>query len=273
MMSCSLIDFQKVICDLLRWIGRKTPNIPYVRAIPNRLLKPLHLTFGMEGGVVEVLGFRMHLEPNECVDGNLWFAPHLYDRDEIRFLIQQMPEDGIFVDVGANIGFWSLYFSHFYPRSRICAIEANPETFSVLLENIKINAFHNIIPIHVGVSDNTGELPLYCNDRDNRGADSFADYANNKARYVLVAVKPLVPILVAAGVTRIDVLKMDIEGFEARVLVRFFAEAPRRLWPSFICVEVSHVPQVVPLLQKRGYCIVLSSGENCVFRLLFDYSD
>ena len=73
--------------------------------------------------------------------------------------------------------------------------------------------------------------------------------------------------------TRIDVLKMDIEGFEARVLACFFVDAPRRLWPRYICVEVSHAPQVIPLLQAEGYCTVFSVGENCVLRLLVDYTD
>ena len=89
----------------------------------------------------------------------------------------------------------------------------------------------------------------------------------------MVAVKPLVSILVEEGVTKINVLKIDIEGFESRVLTRFFAEAPCKLWPRYICVEVSHVPQVVPLLQEMGYRIDLSAGENCVFRLLIDLSD
>jgi FkbM family methyltransferase len=267
MKRANLAAFLNMISGLLRWLGRQTPSIRYVRAIPNRLLKPLHLALGLEGGVVDVLGFKMCLEPKECVDGNLWFAPHLYDRDEINFLLERMPQDGVFVDVGANIGFWSLYFAHVFPRAKICAIEANPATFLVLRENIEINAFRNIMPLHVGVSDNVGELPLYCNDTGNRGGDSFADYADNRNRCVMVAVKPLADILASAGIERVDVMKMDIEGFEERVLTRFFAEAPRGLWPRFICAEVSHVPKVVFLLQKFGYRIALSERENCVFEL------
>jgi FkbM family methyltransferase len=259
--------FQNVISGLLRWLGRQTPNIRYVRAISNRLLKPLHSVLGFEGGVVDVLGFKMRLEPKECVDGNLWFAPHLYDRAEISFLLERMPQDGVFVDVGANIGFWSLYFAHVFPLAKICAIEANPATFLVLRENIEINAFRNIMAFHVGVSDNVGELPLYCNDTGNRGGDSFADYADNRNRCVMVAVKPLANILASAGIERVDVMKMDIEGFEERVLTRFFAEAPRGLWPHFICAEVSHVPKVVSLLQKVGYRLALSATENCVLEL------
>jgi FkbM family methyltransferase len=267
MQITNLTGFSSMMSALLRWLGRQTPNIRYVRGIPNRLLKPLHLACGIEGGVVDVLGFKMRLEPRECVDGDLWFAPHLYDRTEIRFLQKRMAEDGVFVDVGANIGFWSLLFAHVFPRARICAIEANPATFHVLRENIEINAFRNITSFNVGVSDNVGELPLYCNVTGNRGGDSFALYAAHRSRSVMVPVKPLAAILSDAGLETVDVMKMDIEGFEERVLTRFFAEAPRSLWPRFVCVEISHVPQVVVLLQKMGYSLALSARENSVFEL------
>lgn len=259
---------QRILGSLLRWIGRQTPNIPYVRAIPNRILKPVHSLLRIDGGVFDVMGFQMHLEPTQCVDGNLYFAPHLYDRDEIKLLQSKMPEDGVFVDVGGNIGFWSLYFSWLFPKSRIFVIEANPVTFAILCENIKVNAFQNVMPIQLGVSDEVGEFPLWCNDTGNRGADSFLDYSANRTRCISVAVKPLLDILVSAGVLRIDVMKIDIEGLELRVLTRFFAEAPRELWPSFICAEVSHVPNIVNELKKIGYTVVLAVGENCVFELI-----
>lgn len=256
-----------MMSQVLRWIGHQIPNIRYVRAIPNRILKPLHEVFGLGGGVVDVLGFAMRLDPHECVDGGLWFAPHLYDRAEIGFLLHRFPTQGIFLDVGANIGFWSLRFAHAFPRANIFAIEANQATFQVLRENIQINDFRNITPVHVGVSDEFGKLPLYCNDTGNRGGDSFVFGVAGRNRSTVVPVKPLAAILADAGLVSVDVMKMDIEGFEERVLTRFFLEAPRSLWPRFICAEILHVPQVAALLQNTGYRLVLTARENSVFAL------
>lgn len=256
-----------MMSKLLRWIGHQTPNIRYVRAIPNRILKPLHSRFGLGGGVVDVLGFAMRLDPQECVDAGLWFAPHLYDRSEMGFLLQQFPKQGVLLDVGANIGFWSLRFACAFPQSRICAIEANPTTFQVLNENIQINGFRNVIPINAGVSDEVGQLPLYCNDTGNRGGDSFALGAAERNRSVMVPVKPLAAILADAGLESVDVMKIDIEGFEERVLTRFFSEAPRSLWPHIICAEITHVPEVVALLQNVGYRLALAARENSVLIL------
>ena len=256
-----------MIADLLRWLGHHTPNISYVRAVPNLILKPIHLALGLGGGVVDVLGFRMRLNPRECVDAGLWFAPQFYDRSEIAYLLGKFPEQGVMLDVGANIGFWSLRFAHAFPNARICAIEANPATFELLCENIQLNKFGNIAPVHVGVSDGPGELPLYCNDTGNRGGDSFAAGASDRPRSVLVPVQSLASILAGAGLERIDIIKMDIEGLEERVLSNFFSETPRKVWPHFICAEVSHSPVVVDLLKKVGYCLVLRGRENCVFSL------
>jgi hypothetical protein len=43
--------------------------------------------------------------------------------------------------------------------------------------------------------------------------------------------EPLAHIIAAAGVNRIDTMKIDIEGFEDRALMPFIATAPRSLWP------------------------------------------
>lgn len=255
-----------MISESLRWLGRNTPNFRYVRAIPNRVLKPLHRALGLSGGVVDVLGFKMALDPRECVDGGLWFAPQLYDVSEINFLMHRFPNNGVLVDVGSNIGFWSLRFAHAFPKSRIYAIEANPSTYGVLCNNININEFENVHPVNVGASDAEGEMPLYCNTTGNRGGDSFA-FSSNERPSVVVPVKSLLGILKNFALERIDVMKMDIEGFEEKVLAGFFLEAPVALWPKFICVEISHVPQAILLLKSNGYRVVLTARENCVLEL------
>ncbi len=248
-------------------LGRQIPNIPILKAIPNRVLKPIHLLLNRKSIVVSVLGFKMRLNPAECVDGNLYFSPQLYDKNEINWLKNKMPDNGVFVDVGANIGFWALYFANMFPRSKVIAIEANPDTFKILNENIMFNDYLNIKSIQLGVSDEIGVLDLWCNDSGNRGADSFLSYADDNKRCIRVLVKPLLEILTSAGVSKIDILKIDIEGFEMRVLSRFFSDAPFAIWPKFICAEVSHVPEIISLLETHGYKVVLLIGENCIFEM------
>lgn len=254
---------------LLRRIALLFPDYLYVRAIPNRILKPLHRALALGGGVVDVLGFKMRLDPTECVDGILWFSPHRYEKEEISFLLNRFPKNGVFVDVGANIGFWSLRFSQAYPEASIISIEANPETFKVLSENININRFENINAIEVGVSDENKQIPFYLHDNNNRGADSFAEYASGRKKKLLISVRPLNEIFAEVGVRKIDIMKIDIEGFEERVFNLYFSQAPISLWPKFICAETTNVPRVTDLLKDVGYKVVLTTRSNSVFEFNF----
>lgn len=256
-----------MITRLLRWVGHHVPNIPYLRAIPNQILRRLHNSIGLKGGLVDVLGFKMRLDPRECVDAQLWFAPHLYDKPEMDFLFQRFPQAGVFLDVGANIGFWSLRFSQLFPRANIYAIEANPSTFQVLQENVQANNFTNIKALNVGVSGDFGELPLYCNDTGNRGGDSFVVGAGHRKRTVMVTVKPLCAIIADSDIKAIDLLKMDIEGSEEKVIKQLFVKVPRNLWPRLICVEICHVPLVMELIESVGYRLVLKARENRIYEL------
>jgi hypothetical protein len=60
-------------------------------------------------------------------------------------------------------------------------------------------------------------------------------------------------------------MKIDIEGFEEKVLVEFFNTAPKKIWPKFICAEITHVPQVQKLLINKGYQFQFSADYNSVF--------
>ena len=52
-----------------------------------------------------------------------------------------------------------------------------------------------------------------------------------------VTVRPLAALLQAEGLTRVDALKIDIEGMELPVMEAFFGEAPDELWPTLIITE------------------------------------
>lgn len=256
-----------MISKTIRWVSHKIPNIPYVRSIPHRILKPLHTGLGLKGGLVDVLGFKMYLDPKECVDSHLWFTPGRYDFKEFDYLMKRFPANGVLVDAGSNIGFWSLRFAHAFPQSEIYAIEANPRTHAILSKNIAANGYTNIQPINIGISDCEGELPLFCNDTGNRGGDSFSLAASDRKMSMTVPVNPLAMILRRFKIEKIDVMKLDIEGYEQQVLEKFFTEAAVRLWPKYICTEVSHTPKVVELILNKGYVMALTARENCILAL------
>lgn len=80
---------------------------------------------------------------------------------------------------------------------------------------------------------------------------------------------PLLDILEQQGIERLMGIKLDIEGFEARVLRAFFCAGSSLLHPDFVILEVnpcySNLGSPVDILQDYGYRLALDCGLNMIF--------
>lgn len=68
----------------------------------------------------------------------------------------------------------------------------------------------------------------------------------------------------------VDAVKIDVEGFEDRILVPFFRDAPRSLWPKLLVIEDAGGAWSIDLsshLTATGYAIAARSKQNVIFRL------
>ena len=135
--------------SLMRIIGRCLPPIPHATAVVNRILKPIYLRKPRSVVVAKAWGFSFRLDPAEAIDGGILFYPHLYNRAEFMWLRDVLKPTDFFVDVGAYIGAYALIASRHCRR--IAAIEANPEVFRTLTENIRLNGA-TVETHNVGVS-------------------------------------------------------------------------------------------------------------------------
>lgn len=222
----------------------------------------------------KVLNYEMLLDPCECVDGGLLFYPELYDRREISFLRRVLRPGDTFLDIGANIGFYSLIASSIIGATgQVIAVEADPETATRLKEHLRINRCKNSIVYQVGISDRFETLNLAVNEHGNRGGSSFLA---SSSRSVAVDCQPLTDFLSSALKSSLPprLMKMDIEGMELRVMRAFMSTAPRTIWPEFLIIEdnrgLYHAAggEVVPLLEAGGYKVIeRCSGINVLMAL------
>ena len=74
-------------------------------------------------------------------------------------------------------------------------------------------------------------------DRENYGASHVYPDASARSDAIRVPAMRLLRILQDQNVTKIDSLKIDVEGYEDRVLIGFFRDAPPALWPRAIAIE------------------------------------
>lgn len=238
---------------LIRRISKSLPPIPHATALVNRVLKPLYLRKKRLPTVCTNQGVLLELDPHEAVDSAILFQPVHYDREEIEFLKANLGRGGTFVDVGANVGIYSLVAAH-QAGATVLSIEADPHNFGKLMRNIELNGFTNCMAVNEGVSDKEEVLNLALNLDGNRGNQSFLDKGRAGPK-VPVRCRPLVRILAEAGVSSITGLKIDIEGFEYRVLHAFFQQASPAVHPSFIIIE--YFPKRAGI--EGGDCLMLLS--------------
>jgi len=251
--------------ELKLWLA-VTRHLPRVRGaglIADRIAN-FYLRKPRDTVAIDVLEARMELEPAENIDSGLLFCPQLYDFQEISFMRDNLPADSCFIDVGANIGFYSLIASTVVGgEGRVIAIEADPYNYNKLLINIELSGATNVLALNIGVSDKRETLRLGLNVSGNRGGNSFYRQGEGVVG-VDVPCVPLHEILMQQGVQRVGGAKLDIEGFEFRVLSSFFAESDYTLYPKFIIVEqnttlstqlggVQIEGDVVELLMTQGY--------------------
>ena len=178
--------------------------------------------------------FRFHHQASATERGAL-FNPD-YNLEELEFLRQHTPASGVFVDIGANVGTYALVLArHVGTRGTVIAIEPHPVTFARLSFNNAASAFTQVHLVAAAAGPADGELMIET-DGDNLGASHIV--MGTAARDAIrVPSWRLERILGDAGVAKVDALKIDVEGFEDRVLTGFFKQARQALWPRAVVIE------------------------------------
>ena len=178
--------------------------------------------------------FRFYHQASATERGAL-FNPD-YNVEELDFLRAHTPSAGVFVDVGANVGTYALALArHVGTNGKVVAIEPHPVTHARLAFNNAASGFTQTMLFAAAAGPADGELMIET-DGDNLGASHIVS-GQASSRAIKVPSLRLQRILDQAGATHVDALKIDVEGFEDRVLTGFFKEAPQSLWPRAVVIE------------------------------------
>jgi FkbM family methyltransferase len=160
-----------------------------------------------------------------------------YNIEELDFLRTHTPSGGVFVDVGANAGTYALPLArHVGPKGRVIAVEPHPVMVARLAFNQSASAIGNVVLVAAAAGDADGQLMIET-DHENYGASHVYPDASARSDAIKVPALRLLRILQDADVEKVDSLKIDVEGYEDRVLIGFFRDAPPTLWPRAIAIE------------------------------------
>jgi len=139
-----------------------------------------------------------------------------YEPFETKLIGACIKEGDVVVDVGANIGYYTLMFARSVGESgRVFAFEPDPVNFSLLERNVQRNGYRNVELIQKAVAAQTGTLRLYLSET-NRGDHRVYDSDDRRASIEIEAVD--LDSFFKGHDGRIDFIKMDIQGSEGGAL-------------------------------------------------------
>ncbi|MDH4471918.1 MAG: FkbM family methyltransferase [Fluviicola sp.] len=142
------------------------------------------------------------------------FETGTYEKGTIQLLGDFLKPGSTFMDVGANIGLMSVIASRLVgEKGRVLAVEANLKTVEILNQNAALNHCENVDVYPVALGSENGKATLYENWEVNRGGASLLSQDNSEGTEV-----PLWKLDELFGDLTIDLIKMDVEGFELEVL-------------------------------------------------------
>jgi FkbM family methyltransferase len=258
---------QAVVRDIGQRLPKNWPGLRFsgwLRALLKRTARrPIDVT---------VLGQRMrlHLGDNAC-ERRLMVTPQFFDPVELEILRSMMCANFHFVDLGANVGTYSIFVGTLAgPDARILAVEPQKSLLGRLRENIALNNLDiRVAPLAVGDREGIVEFAV---DTNNLGFTSLNTQRQGRGekRMIKLPMRKLLGLVREHGFERIDALKADIEGAEDLALLPFMEEAPRSLWPRLVILESSPREwrrNCVTVLRELGYERLPAPGANVVLRL------
>src|SRR5262245_22357891 len=112
----------------------------------------------------------------------LWDTETLQLLDRVFVKSCLLPKDSIVADVGANIGYYTLWFSKIaVSAGKVFAFEPNPDVLRILRTNLELNRVNNAVVVEAACGDNTGTADFYV-AAHHHSSSLHADWASSDGR-------------------------------------------------------------------------------------------
>jgi FkbM family methyltransferase len=194
---------------IMRWVDRSKFSIQAAHWMRERIA-------GAEVVVARdpIDGHEMKLTPDyvDLIKGGG------YEKGTTRVLTKLAKEGMNIVDIGANVGYYTLLAAkRVGSHGKVYAFEPEPRNFELLMENIRLNSYENVIATQRAVSNESGTASLFLSPRCS-GAHSLVSTRDPGNETIAVGTVTLDEFFEREGWPAIQVIKMDIEGWEMEAL-------------------------------------------------------
>ncbi len=225
-----------VMDRMLRWMGHQR----WIRyGVRERILRALRHPEHCGATTFEVpfVGYAYPGQKDRWIDWIVYFYG-AYEQDELETMRRLMADrPAVALDIGANVGHHSLYMASFC--AQVHAFEPYEKVASAIDDKIRRNSLQHVHVHRVGLSDQERVLDFYAPQGVNTGTGTFVatHEAQNNSLVGQLRVVKADDYLASLQLQRVDLIKIDVEGFELSVL-RGLPETLRRHRPV-VMLELS----------------------------------
>jgi len=223
--------------------------------------------------IMERDGIKMKLDISDYVGHYVYFGFKESSMEDLFALC--MPGANV-LDIGTNIG-WTL--QNLAKRSGtgiVFGFEPDPYNYVRCNENVSLNNFENVTVFPIGLSDVNAQLTMEMRTPSNRGGNRIATTGTGYAVDV-VRLDDFEPV---TKLTRVDVIKIDVEGYELHVLKG--AEVTLRKYLPALFIEVddnnlrdqgSSAEKLIRFLIDIGYSRITGADNGVVVKITDSFSN
>lgn len=227
----------------------------------------LHMA-AQELQLVRLDGFQMYIRKGDLIGESIAYL-RSYEPHVTRAIEQRLKPGGVFIDIGANIGYFSLLAATLVgPAGRVIAFEPNPQNCLLIRSSITSNAFSNI-ELHVNaVAEREQAFILEVDGSNGRilaapdHHDTPGDQAAPFPHCYLVQAVVLDQLLHEIG--QVDLIKLDIEGAEPRAL-QGMTQLLRRYHPTIITELFPSMLMSTSGVEPEAYLNALRQHQYALF--------
>lgn len=215
---------------------------------------------------------RVHLQSNYS-EMKAVLNPATYSRRDFDFVRKHLSATGVFLDIGANAGMFSLFASSLLKRGGVVlSVEPQPAVFARLQFNMATandlaaeGVRTVLVQSAIGPENGTAQLAI---PKELGQASLRLEVGGDVISVPLVTLGDL---LRRENLARIDVMKIDVEGFEDAVLQTFFEKEDRKLFPRAVLIEHCNSDRwkwdCIAHMRKIGYAEAYRDSANVFLTL------
>jgi FkbM family methyltransferase len=231
-------------------------------------------------------GSLMYIDTRDVAIARHLLTEGVWEPLETELMKQSIKPHMIFVDIGANIGYYTLLAARLLNGTgKVVAIEPDLGNFRLLSLSVQANAYTNVIAVQKAVSNRTGRTRLFL-DQKNIGIPSLSEDNITKkgGGSVYVNTVTLDSLLSDLKIEKVDVMKIDVEGAEGlvfeggrkilhcvnRIFMEFKQQALRNMGtdPAKLTKQLIHAGfKISRIDEKNRRCVPVGHDYNSLLRL------